>query len=65
MELEVQFLLAKEAIECIPPHEREAGFYSRYFKVSMKDGDLCAIIDLRVLNRSLRRFRFKMLSLLL
>lgn len=38
MELEVQFHLAKEALECIPPPKRESGFYSRYFIVPRKDG---------------------------
>ncbi|MGL5566960.1 MAG: hypothetical protein ACRDC4_14645, partial [Plesiomonas sp.] len=38
MEQEVHSLLAKEAIERVPPPEREAGFYSRYFIVPKKDG---------------------------
>ncbi len=33
MEQEVKALLRKEAIEVVPPHERESGFYSRYFIV--------------------------------
>lgn len=31
MELDVQSLLVKKAIECIPPQEREAGLYSQHF----------------------------------
>ncbi len=33
MEREVETLLRKEAIEVVPPRERESGFYSRYFIV--------------------------------
>ncbi|KAI2664175.1 Protein P [Labeo rohita] len=32
-------LLRKEAIEVVPPHDRESGFYSRYFVVPKKDGE--------------------------
>lgn len=46
LEQEVSSLLVKEAIERIPPPDRESG--------------LRPIIDLRHLNQSLRRFRFKM-----
>ncbi len=38
MEQEVDTLLRKEAIEVVPPHERESEFYSRYFIVPKKDG---------------------------
>ncbi len=51
MEQEVVTLLRKEAIEMVPPHERESGFYSRYFIVPKKDGGLRPILDLRQLNR--------------
>ncbi len=50
MEREVDTLLRKEAIEVVPPHERESGLYSRYFIVSKKDGGLRPILDLRQLN---------------
>jgi len=63
LEQEVQSLLVKEAIERVPPQDREAGFYSRYFIVPKRDGGLRPIIDLRVLNRSLRRYRFKLLTI--
>ncbi len=52
MEREVDTLLRKEAIEVLPPHERESGFYSQYFIVSKKYGWMCPILDLRQLNRS-------------
>ncbi len=51
MEREVDSLLRKKAIEVVPPHYRESGFYSRYFIIPKKDGGLRPIIDLRLLNR--------------
>ncbi len=63
MEKEVKTLLRKEAIEVGPPHERESGFYSRYFIVPKKDGGLRPIIDLRQLNHSVSQLKFKMLTL--
>ncbi|KAL0170946.1 hypothetical protein M9458_035542, partial [Cirrhinus mrigala] len=62
MKQEVETLLRKEAIEVVPPHDRESGFYSRYFIVPKKDGGLRPIIDLRRLNRSVMRLKFKMLT---
>ncbi len=46
MEREVDTLLRKGAIEMVPPHERESGFYSRYFIVPKKDEGLRPILDL-------------------
>ncbi|KAI2644504.1 Transposon Ty3-G Gag-Pol polyprotein [Labeo rohita] len=63
MEQEVVTLLRKEAIEVVPPHVRESGFYSRYFIVPRKDGGLRPIIDLRRLNRSVMKLKFKMLTI--
>ncbi|KAL0160826.1 hypothetical protein M9458_044551, partial [Cirrhinus mrigala] len=63
MEQEVVSLLRKEAIEVVPPHNRESGFYSRYFIVLKKDGGLRPILDLRVLNRSVMKLKFRMLTL--
>ncbi|KAL0177259.1 hypothetical protein M9458_026153, partial [Cirrhinus mrigala] len=63
MEQEVETLLRKEAIEVVPPHDRESGFYSRYFIVPKKDGGLRPIIDVCRLNRSVMRLKFKMLTL--
>ncbi|KAL0159961.1 hypothetical protein M9458_043686, partial [Cirrhinus mrigala] len=62
MEQEVDTLLRKEAIEVVPPQDRESGFYSRYFIVPKKDGGLRPILDLRPLNRSVMRLKFKMLT---
>ncbi len=63
MEQEVNTLLRKEAIEVVSLHERESRFYSRYFIVPKKDGGLRPILDLRQLNRSVSRLKFKMLTL--
>ncbi len=39
----------------VPPLDRESGFYSWYFVVPKKDGGLRPILDLRLLNHSVRR----------
>ncbi|KAI2668407.1 ORF V: Enzymatic polyprotein [Labeo rohita] len=59
---EVAVLLAKDAIESVPPAEMKSGFYSPYFIVPKKSGGLRPILDLRALNRSLLRLPFKMLT---
>ncbi len=63
MEREVDTLLRKEAIEVVPPHKRESGFYSRYFIVPKKDGGSRPILDLCLLNHSVSRLKFNMLTL--
>ncbi|KAI2662333.1 Transposon Ty3-G Gag-Pol polyprotein [Labeo rohita] len=63
MEQEVETLLRKEAIEVVPPQDGESWFYSRYFIVPKKDGGLRPILDLRLLNRSVMRLKFKMLTI--
>ncbi len=55
-------LLAKDAIEPVPPAEMRQGFYSPYFIVPKKGGGLRPILDLRVLNRALHKLPFKMLT---
>ncbi len=62
LEQEVISLLRKEAIEVVPPLDRESEFYSRYFIVPKKDGVLRPILDLWLLNRSVMRLKFKMLT---
>ncbi len=52
---EVAVLLAKDAIEPVPPAEMKSGFYSPYFIVPKKGGGLRPILDLRVLNRALHK----------
>ncbi len=60
---ELQALLDKGAIEHVPLPDRESGYYSRYFLVPKKDGGLRPILDLRGLNRYLRSYKFKMLTI--
>ncbi len=57
---EIAVLLAKGAIELVPPADMRSGFYSPYFIVPKKSGGLRPILDLRVLNRSLHKLPFKM-----
>ncbi|KAL0187568.1 hypothetical protein M9458_014667, partial [Cirrhinus mrigala] len=59
---EIAVLLAKDAIEPVPPAEMKLRFYSPYFIVPKKSGGLRPILDLRVFNRSLLRLPFKMLT---
>ncbi|KAL0204691.1 hypothetical protein M9458_002709, partial [Cirrhinus mrigala] len=58
---EIAVLLVKDAIEPVPPAEMKSGFYSPYFIVPKKTSGLRPM-DLRVLNRSLHRLPFKMLT---
>ncbi|KAL0186034.1 hypothetical protein M9458_017704, partial [Cirrhinus mrigala] len=62
MEQEEDTVLRKEAIEVVPPHHRESGFYSQYFILPKKDGGLRPILDLRQLNHSVMRLKSKMLT---
>ncbi|XP_077100160.1 uncharacterized protein LOC143751477 [Siphateles boraxobius] len=59
---EIAVLLAKDAIEPVPPADMRSGHYSPYFIVPKKGGGLRPILDLRVLNRSLHKLPFKMLT---
>ncbi len=59
---EIAVLLAKDAIEPVPPANMRSGFYSPYFIVPKKSGGLRPILDLRVLNRALHKLPFKMLT---
>ncbi len=56
---EIAVLLAKDAIELVPPADMRSGFYSPDFIVPKKNGGLRPILDLRVLNRSLHKLPFK------
>ncbi len=60
---ELSSLLLKGAIEEVPQSDLEQGFFSRYFLVSKRDGGLQPILDLRRLNLSLYKGKFKMLTL--
>ncbi len=59
---EIAVLLAKDAIEPVPPADMRSGFYSPYFIVPKNSGGLRPILDLRILNRALHRLPFKMLT---
>lgn len=57
---EVESLLQKAAIEPVPFAQRHQGFYSTFFLVSKKSGELRAVINLRPLNQYLKTKHFKM-----
>ncbi|XP_041432012.1 uncharacterized protein LOC121397903 isoform X2 [Xenopus laevis] len=56
-------LWKQEVIRPVPKSQRGLGVYSPLFLIKKKTGEYRAILDLRVLNRSLRVRRFKMESL--
>ncbi|KAK7889130.1 hypothetical protein WMY93_024690 [Mugilogobius chulae] len=63
LEDEITSLLHKQAIRIVPSSDHQRGFYSRYFLVPKKgSAALRPILDLRVLNKHLRRFKFRMLT---
>jgi ribonuclease HI len=60
---EVAELLRKQAIELVPVAQEKAGFYSTFFVVPKKSGELRPILNLRHLNRFLAKKHFKMETL--
>ncbi len=63
LQQELSSLLQKGAIEEVPQSEVERGFFSRYFLVPKRDSGLRPILDLRRLNLSLYKGKFKMLTM--
>ncbi len=63
LQQELSSLLLKGAIEEVPQSDLERGFFSHYFLVPKRDGGLRPILDLRRLNLSLHKGKFKMLTL--
>ena len=59
---EVLSLLHKGAIERVPRQIHNVGYFSRYFLVNKKGGGVRPILDLRGLNKHLRKLKFKMLT---
>ena len=58
--LEVKELLAIGCIEHVPVNQIMDGFYSTFFLVKKKTGDMRPVINLRPLNKYLRKQHFKM-----
>ncbi len=63
LQQELSSLQQKGAIEEIPQSDIEQGFFSRYFYVPKRDGGLRPILDMRRLNLSLYKGKFKMLTM--
>ncbi len=63
LQQELSSLLQKGEIEEVTQSDVERGFFSRYFLVPKRDGGLRPILDLRRLNFSLYKGKFKMLTL--
>ncbi len=63
LEEEISSLMRKGVIRVIPTRESHIGFYFRYFVIPKIGGGLRPILDSRVLNKHLRKYKFKMLSL--
>ena len=63
LEDEISSLLRKQAIRAVPNEQAQQGFYSRYFLIPKRgSSSLRPILDLRVLNRHLRKYTFRMLT---
>ncbi|KAJ7986711.1 hypothetical protein DPEC_G00342720 [Dallia pectoralis] len=59
---EIANLREKGAIDIVPRDQRERGFYSPYFLVPKRTGEMRPILDLRILNRCVAKRPFRMLT---
>lgn len=57
---EVDILLEKGVIEPVPTQETHKGFYSTFFLVTKKNGQMRPVINLKPLNAYVRKEHFKM-----
>ena len=60
LDLEIKSLLEENAIEQVPKNQIQCGFYSTLFLVPKKNGEMRPVINLRPLNKYLRKQHFKM-----
>lgn len=60
---EALMLLQKNAIEKVPAHQKQLGFYTRFFLIRKKSGEWRPILDLRNLNKFLKKPGFRMVTL--
>ena len=61
LDAELEQMLSKGAVELVPAHQRECGYYSRYFLVPKKGGDFRPILNLKPFNKYVEKVQFKML----
>ncbi|XP_038128389.1 uncharacterized protein LOC119774782 [Cyprinodon tularosa] len=61
---EILSLIDKRAVSVVSPEQSLSGFYSRYFLVPKRGGGggIRPILDLRALNKFLRKYKFRMLT---
>ncbi|VDI06397.1 Hypothetical predicted protein [Mytilus galloprovincialis] len=57
---EINTLIEKDAIEPVRQQDAATGFYSTFFLVPKKNGTMRPVINLRPLNRYLKKIHFKM-----
>lgn len=62
MSSEKKSLIGKREIRIVPPEQSDCGFYSIYLLVPKKGGGIRLILDLRALNRHMRKYTFRMLT---
>jgi len=57
---EIDILIQKDVIEIVPQQEVHSGFYNTFFLVPKKNEKMRPVINLRPLNRYLKKTHFKM-----